>query len=106
MPIHHAILDDDGHLKDHNIWSHAHAQALADSLGVVLDKRHFEILYAVRTFYDSFGHPPATRALVKFIQNQVDENLDNATLQKLFATGLIARHINRIAGLPKPANCL
>ncbi|MBV6578279.1 sulfite reductase, partial [Acinetobacter baumannii] len=27
-------------------------------------------------------------------------------LQQKFNTGLVARHLSRLAGIPKPANCL
>ncbi|GAF54853.1 tRNA 2-thiouridine synthesizing protein E [Psychrobacter sp. JCM 18901] len=33
-------------------------------------------------------------------------NISNQKLQQLFNTGLVARHVNRLAGLPKPPNCL
>jgi sulfur relay (sulfurtransferase) DsrC/TusE family protein len=29
-----------------------------------------------------------------------------AAAKKLFNTGLVARHLSRLAGIPKPANCL
>lgn len=100
-------LDHDGHLLNPDDWSPKLAQSLADSLEIRLADEHFAILQAVREYYQRFGHPPTTRPLIKFlIQTLPDLALDNAKLQTLFNTGLIARHINRIAGLPKPANCL
>lgn len=100
-------LDEDGHLQDYRVWSPDIAQALADTLGLSLDERHYRILTQTRAFFEQYHHSPSTRPLVKYLaQTLPDDKLDNATLQSLFNTGLIARHINRIAGLPKPPNCL
>lgn len=99
-------LDQDGHLVDENDWNTQIAQTLADTLNIVLDDRHFKILHITRQYYTLFGHSPTTRSLVKFLNQQLDTPTSNAQLQLLFNTGLIARHINRLAGLPKPANCL
>lgn len=101
------MLDDDGHLVDHGQWSPQIAQQLADSLGVVLTPTHHRILQKVREFFDTFHHSPATRALIKYLMLQLpDDDISNQSLQQLFNTGLVARHVNRIAGLPKPPNCL
>ena len=100
-------LDPDGHLINSEDWTPALAQQLADTLGVTLTAQHQAIILAVRAYYAEFGHPPVTRPLIKFLQQRLPQfAIDNATLQTLFNTGLVARHVNRIAGLPKPANCL
>lgn len=109
-PIHENAslnLDNDGHLLSFTDWTPAIAQQLADTLGVTLTPEHTAIIDTVRDFYQEFGHPPVTRPLIKLLQQRLPElNIDNAKLQSLFNTGLIARHVNRISGLPKPANCL
>lgn len=99
-------LDQDGHLVDYRIWNEAVAQGLADSLSLQLTSWHMDILKAVRQFYFEFGHAPSTRPLIKYLNKTRDENLDNAMLQQKFNTGLVARHLSRLAGIPKPANCL
>lgn len=99
-------LDSDGHLSDHRLWTPAIAQVLADTLGVELGEPHYQILQAVRAFFEQYHHSPATRVLIKYLQQELGTNIDNAKLQQLFNTGLVARHVNRIAGLPKPPNCL
>ncbi|MEB3753846.1 TusE/DsrC/DsvC family sulfur relay protein [Acinetobacter sp. MD2(2019)] len=99
-------LDQDGHLVDYTIWNEAVAQELAQSLEITLSPWHFEILNAVRQFYQQFGHSPATRPLIKYLMKTVSPEIDNATLQQRFNTGLVARHLSRLAGVPKPANCL
>lgn len=99
-------LDQDGHLIDYTIWNEAVAQELAESLDVKLTDWHFEVLQAVRQFYQQFGHSPATRPLIKFLMKTVSPDINNAILQQQFNTGLVARHLSRLAGVPKPANCL
>ncbi len=99
-------LDQDGHLVDYTIWNENVAQELANSLDLELSEWHFQILNAVRQFYAQFGHSPATRPLIKFLMKTVGPEVDNAMLQDKFKTGLVARHLSRLAGIPKPANCL
>ncbi len=100
-------LDQEGHLCDHTIWTPEIAQQLADTLEVQLTAEHLQVLLQVRTFFDKFNHPPATRPLIKWLQQTLpDHDISNQKLQQIFNTGLVARHVNRLAGLPKPPNCL
>lgn len=100
-------LDEEGHLCDHSLWTPQVAQLLADSLEVQLTPLHLRILSQVRQFHSDYNHPPSTRPLIKYlIQTLPDEDISNQRLQALFNTGLVARHVNRLAGLPKPPNCL
>ncbi|EOR05268.1 tRNA 2-thiouridine synthesizing protein E [Acinetobacter tandoii DSM 14970 = CIP 107469] len=99
-------LDQDGHLVDYTLWTPEVAQELANSLELELTDWHLNILHAVRQFYQQFGHSPATRPLIKFLMKSVSPDINNAMLQEKFNTGLVARHLSRLAGVPKPANCL
>ena len=99
-------LDQDGHLCDHLMWSPEVAISMAQLQGLTLTEEHLAILLAMRDFYQRFQHAPATRPLIKFLSQQVDPTINNAHLMALFETGLVARTLARLAGLPKPANCL
>lgn len=100
-------LDEEGHLVDHTLWTPEVAQLLADTLPVTLSENHYRILHQVRSFHEQFNHPPSTRPLIKYLMKTLpDMNISNPLLQQMFNTGLVARHVNRIAGLPKPPNCL
>lgn len=100
-------LDDDGHLCDYLAWTPEVAQLLADTLQVQLSDLHYRILMQVRLFFEQYHHSPATRPLIKHLSLTLpDDGINNQLLQELFNTGLVARHVNRIAGLPKPPNCL
>lgn len=99
-------LDADGHLMDYTLWNEEVAQQLATSLDLELTAWHFQILSAMRTFYQQYSHAPATRPLIKYLQQHIDPAINNQILQQQFNTGLVARHVARLAGIPKPANCL
>ncbi|WP_296403691.1 TusE/DsrC/DsvC family sulfur relay protein [Psychrobacter sp.] len=100
-------LDKEGHLIDHSLWTPTVAQHLADTLSVTLTEEHYLILQQVRKFHVEFNHPPSTRPLIKYLMQTLPEmQISNQLLQQMFNTGLVARHVNRIAGLPKPPNCL
>ena len=99
-------LDADGHLINHLDWSTEVAQQLADTLPVTLTPIHYQIINAVRRYYTLYSHAPTTRPLIKFLMKTVSPEINNAVLQEKFNTGLVARHLSRLAGIPKPANCL
>lgn len=105
--LNNLALDEEGHLVDHTAWTPEIAQQLANTLNITLTDTHYEILTQVRMFHQEFNHPPATRPLIKYLMRTLPKHdISNQQLQQLFKTGLVARHVNRIAGLPKPPNCL
>lgn len=105
--FHNIFLDEEGHLCEHTDWNIDVAQKLANTLEISLTEEHYLVLAVVRDFFNKFQHSPSTRPLIKYLQQQLPNlELDNQKLQKMFNTGLVARHVNRIAGLPKPPNCL
>ena len=99
-------LDADGHLQDHRDWTPELAAQLAARDGLVLTAAHLAVLRVVRQFYAEFGHIPMTRPLLRYVMQQLGPEHDNAALMKLFATGRVARTVTRLAGVPKPPNCL
>lgn len=100
-------VDDDGHLRDPSAWTPELANRLAEREGLVLDTRHHEVLNAARLFYARFQRSPATRPLQKFLAQELGpERATSLYLMQLFGGGTQARTIARLAGLPKPPNCL
>lgn len=99
-------LDKDGHLVNHLEWTPAVARLLAARDQLHLSDEHLNVLQAMREYYRRFEHAPATRPLIKFLMQTVGHDCTNAHLMALFKTGLVARTLARLAGLPKPANCL
>lgn len=99
-------LDDDGYLCDLNDWSAEVAEALAAESGIKLSSEHWEVLEALRNFYAEFQLSPATRPLVKYIALKLGvEKGNSAHLNRLF-NGTPAKLGARLAGLPKPTNCI
>ena len=99
-------LDKDGHLVNHLDWTPEIARLLAARDQLVLGDEHLTVLEGMREYYRRFEHAPATRPLIKFLMQTISPELTNAHLMALFNTGLVARTLARLAGLPKPANCL
>lgn len=99
-------LDGDGHLVNHLDWTPEIACYMAAQEGLLLNEQHLLILQQVREFYQRFAHAPATRPLIRFLVKQLGDQISNAQLMADFQTGLVARTLSRLAGLPKPANCL
>jgi tRNA 2-thiouridine synthesizing protein E len=102
----HVAIDADGHLQQHLDWSPEVAAFLAAKEGLVLSEAHLQVLHTTREFYTRFGYAPATRPLIKFLIKELGNHINNAQLMQDFQTGLVARTLARLAGLPKPANCL
>lgn len=99
-------LDKDGFLLDLNDWSEPVAEALAACEGLELEAAHWEILYLLRAFHAEFQLSPATRALVKYSALKLGPDKGNsAHLNRLFK-GTPAKLAAKLAGLPKPSNCL
>lgn len=99
-------LDREGFLLDLNDWSEAVAEALAANEGLTLTPDHFEVIHALRRFHAQFQLSPAMRPLVKYIGQQLGADKGNSMyLLKLFP-GSPAKLASKIAGLPKPDNCL
>lgn len=99
-------LDQDGHLIDYQVWTPDIAKQLAQNIDLELEDWHFNILFALRMFYQEYGYAPATRPLIKYLIKTVNPEISNQLLMQRFKTGLVARHLTRLSGLPKPPNCL
>ncbi|RMV67200.1 Sulfurtransferase [Pseudomonas caricapapayae] len=99
-------LDKDGFLKDLKDWSLDVARALSAEEGIALGAEHIEILQLLREFYAEFQLSPATRPLIKYTALKLGTEKGNSLhLNRLF-NGTPAKLAARLAGLPKPTNCI
>lgn len=99
-------LDPEGFLLALEDWTPTVAERLAQDEGLTLTAAHWEIIEAARTFHDRYGLSPVMRALVRHVSATLGPEKGNSIyIQQLFP-GRAARSISKIAGLPKPANCL
>lgn len=99
-------LDAEGFLRNMADWSPQAAQSLAQNEQIILTKEHFEIINILRDFYLKYELSPAMRVLVKQVKLQLgNDKASSIYLMKLFP-GSPAKLASKIAGLPKPTNCL
>lgn len=99
-------LDKDGYLVDLDDWSNGVAEALAQREGLALSAEHWEILTLLRAFYGEFQLSPANRPLIKYAALKLGADKGNSLhLNRLF-NGTPAKLAAKLAGLPKPTNCL
>lgn len=99
-------LDQDGFLVSLADWSETVAVALAENEGLVLDDAHFEIIHALRQFHAQYQLSPAMRPLVKYIGQQLGKDKGNSLYLLSLFPGSPAKLASKLAGLPKPDNCL
>jgi tRNA 2-thiouridine synthesizing protein E len=101
-----ALLDKDGYLRDHRGWNEDIATALAARDGITLTPAHWEILHALRRFYARYELSPATRPLLKYLGQELGPDKAGSIYVMQLFPGTPAKTIARLAGLPKPPNCL
>jgi|SRR3954469_10457731 len=99
-------LDKEGFLVNLNDWNEKVAEFIAEKDQINLTKAHWEVIYLVREFYQTFQISPSMRALVKRTEQVLGKEKGKSIyLLQLFPTSP-AKFVSKIAGLPKPANCL
>lgn len=99
-------VDKEGYLKNLEDWNIDVANALSLKENIELTDAHWEIINLLKAFYEQFDHAPNMRALVKFTQNKLgDDKGKSIYIMKLFP-GSSAKVAAKIAGLPRPTQCL
>ncbi|MEH3024194.1 MAG: TusE/DsrC/DsvC family sulfur relay protein [Pseudomonas oryzihabitans] len=99
-------LDPEGYLRDLSQWSPEVARQLALKEGIELTERHWQVLQALRDFYAQFQLSPANRPLIKYIAQTLGPELGSSLQLNLLFKGAPAKLGAKLAGLPKPDNCL
>ncbi|MEX0963037.1 MAG: TusE/DsrC/DsvC family sulfur relay protein [Pseudohongiellaceae bacterium] len=100
------VLDKEGYLVELGDWRESVAIALAAREGITLGPDHWEIINLLRVFYNRHQMSPANRALVSLVKRDLGAAKGRSIyLMKLFK-GSPAKTASKIAGLPKPENCL
>lgn len=99
-------LDEEGYLLDLAHWDERVAEALAQREEITLGPDHWEVINLLRVFYNRHQLSPANRALVNLVKRDLGQDKGRSIyLMKLFK-GSPAKLASKIAGLPKPENCL
>lgn len=99
-------LDNDGFLAVLEQWSPEVAETLARAEGIELTPAHWEIIELVRDFHARFEVSPAMRPLVKHVRTRLGEEKGTSLYLLRLFPGSPAKLAAKIAGLPRPTNCL
>ena len=99
-------IDKEGYLRDLHDWSEAAAVLLAEAEGLSLTDEHWQLINLIRDFYEKFEVSPAMRVLVRQVREQLGEERGNSIYLLGLFPGSPAKLLAKIAGLPRPTNCL
>ena len=100
------LFDKEGYLRNHTAWDETLAEKIAAADGITLTSAHWEILHAMRRFYARYELSPATRPLLKYLDRELGPKKSGSIYVMQLFPGTPAKTIAKIAGLPKPANCI
>ncbi len=104
--INRSLFDKEGFLRDIDQWSEALATHIAGNEHIALEEPHWEIIYLLREYYSEFDASPAMRALVKYVGLKLGRDKGRSIYLLSLFPGSPAKVGSKIAGLPKPDNCL
>jgi len=99
-------VDEEGFLIDLADWSDEVAKALAAEERLELTEAHFDVIHALRRFYAQYQLSPPMRPLVKYISQELGKDKGSSIYLLSLFPGSPARLASKLAGLPKPDNCL
>lgn len=99
-------LDDEGYLVNLQDWSVDVANALAERESITMTALHWQIIELLRSFYQQYELSPSNRPLIKYLNQQLPMEQINSLRLNLLFNGSPAKLAAKLAGLPKPTNCL
>jgi tRNA 2-thiouridine synthesizing protein E len=98
--------DAEGYLADSADWNPQVAEAIARNEGLTLTPAHWEVIELLRRFYAEFDLSPAMRPLVKYAAMHLGTGKGKSVYLLSLFPGSPPKLGAKIAGLPRPANCL
>ncbi|WP_303289553.1 TusE/DsrC/DsvC family sulfur relay protein [Marinobacter sp. SS5-14b] len=99
--------NNEGFLEDANHWSPETARLIASEDSIELTEDHWEIIEFLREFYKAHEiSPPSNRLFVKAVREALGEHKGSSIYLMQLFPGTPAKTACRIAGLPRPTNCL
>ena len=99
-------VDNEGYLRHLEDWNREVAAQLAQREGIELNEAHWEILHLLRDFYHTYEMSPAMRPLIKAVAAELGSDKGKSIYLMSLFPGSPAKLASKIAGLPKPTNCL
>jgi len=98
--------DKQGFLINLDDWNETLAHEIALEESITLTDAHWDIIHILRSFYQEYAVSPAMRILVKTVKQQLGDDKGNSIHLLSLFPGSPAKIASKIAGLPKPTNCL
>ncbi len=99
--------NNEGFLENADDWTPEVAAQIAREDGLELTGAHWEIIRFLREFYRKHEvSPPSNRLFVKAVREAFGEDRGNSIYLMQLFPGTPAKTACRIAGLPRPTNCL
>ncbi len=98
--------DKDGFLLDLNDWNPDVASELAAAENITLSEAHWEVVHALQDFYREFDLSPAMRPLTRYLKEKLGPEKSTSIYLMTLFPGSPAKLAAKIAGLPRPENCL
>lgn len=99
-------FDKEGFLRNLSDWSPDVAREIASNEGLELTPQHWEVINLLREYYKEFDNSPAMRSLVKYCGLKLGADKGKSIYLMSLFPGSPAKLGSKIAGLPKPDNCL
>lgn len=99
-------FDPEGFLRDYRDWTPGIARQIAAREGISLTAEHWQVIELLRQYYGEFDSSPAMRPLVKYCGLKLGADKGKSIYLLTLFPGSPARIGSKIAGLPKPDNCL
>lgn len=101
-----AAFDAEGFLRRTGDWTPEVARQIAVREGVSLTDEHWQVIALLRQYYVEFDSSPAMRPLVKYCARNLGPDKGRSIYLMTLFPGSPAKIGSKIAGLPKPDNCL
>lgn len=99
-------LSDEGFLCNLMDWNERVAENVATLENIVITPAHWELIFFIRHYYQTFKHLPNVRVFIKAVAQTLGSDKGNSRyLHKLFPHSPL-KCLCKIAGLPKPPSCL
>lgn len=99
-------FDREGFLRSLEDWTPEVAEQIAAREQLVLTDAHWEVIRLLRDYYREFDSSPAMRPLVKYCALKLGADKGRSIYLLSLFPGSPAKLGSKIAGLPKPDNCL
>lgn len=99
-------VDKEGFLVHLEDWNADVAQCLARQDGIELTDDHWALIRLIREFHEEYHVSPVMRVLVKRVRERLGPERGNSLYLLRLFPGSPAKVLARVAGLPRPTNCL